>query len=403
MIRVTLSNGYYAATDENGKDWTGAIPLRILKIAEINDWGIVQKTYSNSKTFFKFVKDDKPDNLVKRRGSNRTTKKKIETVAPPESIEVSSELKEKFANHLNFDSDNLTDIQTMIEASVGMIPSYIKTDPLRWKALVRNTLRTKNVLLVGPSGEGKTLHARAIAEALGRPFERIDCGQTQDAEASLIGKTHYDPETGTFFNPSKLIKAIQTPNCVIALDEISRLTFEGQNLVFPLLDFNTRELVLTSEVGTPTIKVAPGVSFICTANIGTQFHASNAIDEALLNRLTMIEIKALTYDQRYELFQSLFNINPTILKNTLQIADDLNQELMRDDSKITKDLSTRQLEDIAGYLEDGFSPVEIFQLIVFPIFSCEGGAESERSYVISVFQKYFGSPDASSNLGAMNN
>jgi len=399
MITVketALGTGKYLATDHMNVDWTNDIPVRILKTAALNGWEIDARQYPNGKRYFKYIKNGKPNKSAL--SNTHHTHLKVKNESKKELIPLTDTLKEKYSSYSEMSS---SEIKTLVDGSVSLIPTELSTSELLWKALVRNTLRMKNILIVGPSGEGKTLHTRAVATALNRPYERVDCGQTQDAEASLIGKTHYDPETGTFFNPSKLVKAIQTPNCVVVLDEISRLSFEGQNIVFPLLDPSIRELTLTTEIGTPTIKVADGVSFICTANIGNQFHATNALDEALLNRLTMLEIKALTYDQRLKLFKSKFDVEKSLITKMLTFADALDQELQTETSKITRTVSTRQLEDIMGYLEDGFEPLDVFQLLIFPIFSSDGLGDSERSYVVSVCQKVFGSVNSENTLGTM--
>ena len=44
----------------------------------------------------------------------------------------------------------------------------------------------------------------------------------RDSRATLIGNVHFDKKKGTYFSESVFVKAIQTPNAVILLDELSR-------------------------------------------------------------------------------------------------------------------------------------------------------------------------------------
>ena len=108
--------------------------------------------------------------------------------------------------------------------TIPAIPANLKMSDLKWKFLVRNILRSKNLLMTGPTGSGKTVAAIRAAALLGRPFFNISMGSSQDPRATLIGNTHYDPTKGTNFNESTFIKAIQTPNAVILLDEYQELT-----------------------------------------------------------------------------------------------------------------------------------------------------------------------------------
>ena len=43
-------------------------------------------------------------------------------------------------------------------------------DSIKWKYLVRSVMRGKNILIVGPTGCGKTLAAQTVAKALERPY-----------------------------------------------------------------------------------------------------------------------------------------------------------------------------------------------------------------------------------------
>ena len=50
----------------------------------------------------------------------------------------------------------------------------------KWKYMIRNVIRGKNVMTVGQSGFGKTLSVRCVQNVLNRPKFFINLGATQD-------------------------------------------------------------------------------------------------------------------------------------------------------------------------------------------------------------------------------
>ena len=144
--------------------------------------------------------------------------------------------------------------------------------------------------MTGPSGCGKTMAAKSLINALDRPQFYFNLGATQDPRASLIGNTHFAKDTGTYFSESLFVKAIQTENAVILLDEISRAHPEAWNILMTVLDQGQRYLRLDEADGAPTINVAEGVSFIGTANIGNEYTSTRVMDRALLDRFVVIEM-----------------------------------------------------------------------------------------------------------------
>ena len=107
------------------------------------------------------------------------------------------------------------------------ILKYPKPDDLfikefQWKLLVINFLKKKNTLLIGLSGTGKTISIKTLVEVLNQSdsFYYFNLGASQDPRSVFIGNTHFDSNTGTFFDESDFIKAIKKENSIILLDEI---------------------------------------------------------------------------------------------------------------------------------------------------------------------------------------
>ena len=87
----------------------------------------------------------------------------------------------------------------------------------------------------------------------------FNLGATQDPRSTLIGNTHFNKDSGTYFANSTFINAIQTENAVILLDELSRAHPEAWNILMTILDEKQRYLRIDESPDTPVIKVANGV------------------------------------------------------------------------------------------------------------------------------------------------
>ena len=181
----------------------------------------------------------------------------------------------------------LDPILELIKNSASIKPSDLEMSDVKWKYLVRSAVRGKNIMMVGPAGCGKTQAAKALPVATGHPFFYFNLGATQDPRSTLIGNTHFK-DGQTVFDSSSFVKAIQTDNAVILLDELSRAHPEAWNILMTVLDEGQRYLRLDEDTNSPVINVAPGVSFIATANIGSEYTSTWFIDRALMDRFEII-------------------------------------------------------------------------------------------------------------------
>ena len=268
-------------------------------------------------------------------------------------------------------------------------PGDLFMEDLTWKFICRNVYRGRNMMLTGPTGTGKSQTAIAVAKALGRELFYVNLGATQDPRGTLIGNTHFSKEVGTFFNESAFVQAIKTPNTVILLDEISRAHPEAWNILMTVLDPGQRYLRLDEAVGAPTVQVAEGVSFIATANLGAEYTAVRVMDRALMDRFTIAEIPYLTVDQEINLLGKIY---PELAKveasNLAEIAAATRRELQSDMPQVSTMISTRSVIEMAGLIVDGFSLGEVANVGIYPMYSTEGGLQSERTFVKQIVQKY---------------
>ena len=259
---------------------------------------------------------------------------------------------------------------------------------LKWKYLTRCINKGKNLMFVGPAGTGKTQIVFKAAEALNREIFYFNLGSTQDVRSAIIGNTYF--KDGTYFEESAFVNAIQTPNTVILLDEISRANPEAWNILMPVLDANIRKLRLDEKENSPIINVADGVSFISTANIGFEYTAARMLDRALVDRFSVVEMDTLDKDQEMKLLSLIFGskLDPKVNEALCDISFKIRMECERENSKLSSMISTRTLIEAAEMSIDDFSIDEIAELTLYPQFSNDGGTDSERIYVRQLVQKY---------------
>jgi nitric oxide reductase NorQ protein len=288
------------------------------------------------------------------------------------------------------DNTDHTAIKDFIhKGSVNLKPTELVMTELKWKYLIRSAVRAKNIMMTGPAGCGKTMAAKALVKALDRPDFYFNLGATQDPRATLIGNTHFDKNKGTYFSESSFVKAIKTPNAVILMDELSRAHPDAWNILMTVLDGGQRYLRLDEAEGSPIVKVADGVTFIATANIGNEYTSTRVMDRAILDRFVTIEMDVLTDEQEFGLLKYMFpEVNDDDLRAISEISHHTRTQSMSDSGKVTSMVSTRASVEMAGLIYDGFNLFEAAEISIFPFFSQDGGVDSERTYIKQLVQKY---------------
>ena len=285
----------------------------------------------------------------------------------------------------------MQNIATLLETAPQYKPESLIISDSKWKFIVRAVLRGENIMLRGDAGTGKTLAVTTVARVMDRPFFYFNLGATQDPRSTLIGNTHFNKETGTYFAQSTFVKAIQTEGAVILLDELSRAHPEAWNILMTVLDESQKYLRIDESPDTEVVKVADGVSFLATSNEGIQYTSTRKVDFALADRFAILEMDILSKIQQQSLIRHACpKIDDKTVEILTSIYDQINTELATNNGKIQTRMSTRSMIRAARHICDGFSINEALDLCIYPYFDGEGGLDSERTFVQIIAQKYVG-------------
>ena len=156
-----------------------------------------------------------------------------------------------------------------------------------------------------------------------------------------------------------------------------------------VLDYGQRYLRLDEADGSDTIKVADGVTFIATANIGNEYTSTRVMDKALMDRFTIVEMDVLSEDDETELLTYMFpSVDGTLISNVAKIATLTRTESNSETARITSGISTRTTVELMGLIFDGFSLEESAEVSIYPQYDATGGVDSERTFVKQIVQKF---------------
>ena len=210
VVKVVKSGVRFNAWDANGNKYTGQITTGARKKAYANGNALEQRVNKSGKTYWWPV----PMSVYE------IQRIPLLWTHIPSDVEVPE-------GH-----DAVVDF---IQKSYGLKPKGLVMNSLKWKYLIRSAVRGKNIMMTYLQGVEKLLK-KSLINGLDRPNFYFNLGATQDPRATLIGNVHFDKAKGTYFSESLFVKAIQTPNAVILMDELTRAHPDAWNILMTVLD-----------------------------------------------------------------------------------------------------------------------------------------------------------------------
>ncbi len=239
----------------------------------------------------------------------------------------------------NKDTKDLLDLK---KAKEIMDKSHYGLEPLKQRVLeyiaslmlnIKNNKGSDNIVkapilcIIGLAGTGKTTFAKALADSLGRVFERIAFGGMADSRV-LRGQSRYFPDA----EPGSIIKKLthaKTKNPVICLDELDRVTDTARadimGVLIEILDPEQNATFTDHYIDYPFS--LQNVIFIGTAN------NVSSVSTAVLDRLEIIHMPSYNDEEKIVIGRDF--VLPKTMKLTgllpeqLQITQEVWEPLVR--------------------------------------------------------------------------
>ena len=225
----------------------------------------------------------------------------------------------------------------------------------RWNILLRNIMKHKNTMLVGPTGTGKTDVIIRICKALNIPCRIYDMGAMMDPLTDLLGSHRLENGTSKF-DYAKFVQDVQEPG-VILLDELSRAPQMTNNILFPCLDDRRMLPVeIADSKGLRSVPVHPECTFIATANIGSEYSGTNELDAALENRFMTIQVDYLPKTIESQVIAIRTGCDERSAMKIVGVANAIRERYL--DGSLSKTISTRETLACGELIVDGFSLLE---------------------------------------------
>lgn len=225
----------------------------------------------------------------------------------------------------------------------------------RWNILLRNIMKHRNTMLVGPTGTGKTDVIIRICKALNIPCRIYDMGAMMDPLTDLLG-SHRLENGSSKFDYAKFVQDVQEPG-VILLDELSRAPQMTNNILFPCLDDRRMLPVEIADSNGPReIPIHPECTFIATANIGSEYSGTNELDAALENRFMTIQVDYLPKTIEAQILTIRTGCDEKSAMKIVGVANVIRERYL--DGSLSKTISTRETLACGELIVDGFSLIE---------------------------------------------
>lgn len=253
-----------------------------------------------------------------------------------------------------------------------------------WALLVRNIKKHINTMIVGPTGCGKTSVVKEICDRMGKKLYTFDMGTMVDPVSSLLG-VHRLSKGESIFDYAKFTQVIKEP-CVILLDELSRAPLSAMNVLFSCLDDRRNlNIEVAMGAGEREIDVNPEVTFIATANVGSEYSGTNSMDRALVNRFFPLELGYIPSSEESKVLTKRTGIKKDMADIIVKIANNIRSLCYKQEVSVS--LSIRETLMVANLVADGWTIGGAMEKIYLPLY--EGTkTEGERGIIYKTISSY---------------
>lgn len=252
-------------------------------------------------------------------------------------------------------------------------------DPDVWYLLLRNVKRRISTLLVGPTGSGKSVLLTLIAKACEMDLQSYNMGAMLDPVSGLLGTNRLVAEDGrtvSRFDYAPFAKGITAPNTIHFWDELTRMPFQGSNILFPIIDPEQRILPMDYapiQGEKPHLEVAADSVVFAAANLGAEYTGVIPIDRALLDRLFTVELDYLPPVHESALLQKRFGISSIDADHIVSVCGTIREAYKI--GEVSSSVSVRYTQETASLIGDGFSPLAALKTTILPLFHGDQGSK----------------------------
>lgn len=248
---------------------------------------------------------------------------------------------------------------------------------------------SENILLVGPTGCGKTELAKQFAARSGLPLLKMDCANVTEA-SQWFGRLDMKNSSLEYLE-APFSRVVARGNHVILLDEINRASSEVLNVLLPLLD-TTKSTFVQERKPSPILRDGGGIIWFATMNEGSAYTGTNRLDRALRGRFSnVVELSYLSKADEINLLVKRTGIDVANATKLVEIADTIRIKAKGINSIFTHVLSTRELLNAAKKFVRG--GIKTLRFTMLNHFDGANGIDSERSHVLKMLEGKMGNLD----------
>lgn len=215
-----------------------------------------------------------------------------------------------------------------------------------------NKASGRNIAIVGPPGVGKTTIAKALAEAMGQPYEKISVGGLDDASILKGSDKVWNSSTPSII--LQILARIKSSRGVIIFDEVDKLcqTAKAKEVQYALLhisDYTHNDEFRDSYLNKYPHDLSK-ITFVYIMN------KTETLDEALLSRMDIIEALPYNIEEKKVIIQKY--VLPSTLK---EVGMEKGDVIITDDAAnylalaTAYDLGVREIEKAIKCLIDKVS------------------------------------------------
>ena len=226
-------------------------------------------------------------------------------------------------------------------------------DPVASKKLQILLESGLNILLDGPQGCGKTVLAKAVAQALGLEFVFFNCSaviETTDFLATIQVRASETGQPVTDFVKTDLLRSLEEAgehpekSYLVFLDELNRCREAARNGLMPALDATRR---VFNPITNSFLDIPDNVQFIAAVNRGAEFSGTFGIDAAQLDRFAPLQLDYMPADEEVKLLKGRHpELGGSVIEKVVRVAN-----RVREAVDLESGLSVRATDEACVYLK----------------------------------------------------